>query len=187
VLKTGSGANPSGKPGLANFTAAMIDEGTTTRSALQIANEAAQLGGSLTTSSSVDSMQASVTSLSRTFPQMLTLMADVVRHPNFPSEEVERQRASRLAQLIQQRDNPNAIASAVSCRGGSMGPSHPSGFTELGTEASNKAMTVDDMREFWSKNFVANTRHWLFPAGDCRGTSAMVSRRSATGNVECPR
>jgi zinc protease len=155
VLKTGSGANPAGKPGLANFTAAMIDEGTTTRSSLQIANEAAQLGGSLTTSSSVDSMQASITSLSRTFPQMLTLMADVVRHPNFPSEEVERQRSSRLAQLIQQHDNPNAIANAVTAAA-LYGAAHPYGFTELGTEASNKAMTVDDMREFWSKNFVAN-------------------------------
>ena len=100
-------------------------------------------------------MQASITSLSRTFPQMLTLMADVVRHPNFPSEEVERQRASRLAQLIQQRDNPNAIASAVTAAA-LYGAAHPYGFTELGTEASNKAMTVDDMREFWSKNFVAN-------------------------------
>ena len=155
VLKTGSGANPAGKPGLANFTAAMIDEGTTTRSALQIADEAAQLGGSLTTSSGVDSMQASITSLSRTFPQMLTLMADVVRHPSFPPEEIERQRASRLAQLIQQRDNPNAIANAVTAAA-LYGPSHPYGFTELGTEDSNKALTADDMREFWSKNFVAN-------------------------------
>jgi len=155
VLKTGSGANPAGKPGLANFTAAMIDEGTTTRSSLQIANEAAQFGASLTTSSSVDSMQESITSFSRTFPQMLTLMADVVRHPNFPSEEVERQRASRLAQLIQQRDNPNAVANAVTAAA-LYGAAHPYGFTELGTEASNKAMTVDDMREFWSKNFVAN-------------------------------
>ena len=155
VLKTGSGANPAGKPGLANFTAAMIDEGTTTRSALQIADEAAQLGGSITTSSGVDSMQASITSLSRTFPQMLTLLADVVRHPSFPPEEIERQRASRLAQLIQQRDNPNAIANAVTAAA-LYGPSHPYGFTELGTEASNKAITADDMREFWSKNFVAN-------------------------------
>ncbi len=51
VLKSGSGTNPADKPGLANFTAAMIDEGTATRSALQIADEVAQLGGSLTTGS----------------------------------------------------------------------------------------------------------------------------------------
>jgi len=155
ALKTGSGANPPGKPGLANFTAAMIDEGTTTRSSLEIADEAAQLGGTLTTTSTVDSTQASESSLTRTFPQMLTLLADVVRHPAFPSEEVDRQRASRLAQLVQQRENPNAIASAV-VAAALYGPSHPYGFTELGTEASNKAITADDMREFWAKNYVAN-------------------------------
>jgi zinc protease len=155
VLKTGTGANPEDKPGLANFTAAMIDEGTTTRSALDIANEAAQLGGTLTTASSADATQASVTSLSRTFPQMLALLADVVRHPSFPADEIERQRASRLAQLVQQRDNPNAIANAVAAAA-LYGAAHPYGFTELGTEASNKSLNADDLRDFWSKNFVAN-------------------------------
>jgi zinc protease len=155
VLKTGSGANPIDKPGLANFTAAMIDEGTTSRSALQIAEEAAQLGGTLTTGSTADGTQASVTSLSRTFPQMLGLLSDVVRHPSFPAAEVERQRASRLAQLVQQRENANAVASAVTAAA-LYGPSHPYGYTELGTEASNKALTADDMRAFWTKNFVPN-------------------------------
>ena len=155
VVKSGSGANPSGKPGLANFTAAMLDEGTTTRSALQIANEVAQLGGSLTTSSSVDSIQASASSLARTFPQMLTLLADIVRHPDFPAEEVERQRASRLGQLVQQREEPNAIASVVTAAA-LYGASHPYGYAELGTEASNRSMSADDMRGFWATHVVPN-------------------------------
>ena len=57
VVKTGSGANPADKPGLANFTAAMLDEGTATRNALQIADEVAQLGASLNTSSTMDASQ----------------------------------------------------------------------------------------------------------------------------------
>ena len=155
VLKSGSGTNPAGKPGLANFTAAMIDEGTATRSSLQIANEAAQFGGTLTTGSGVDSTQASVTALSRTFPQMLTLLSDVVRHPSFPADEMERQRASRLAQLAQQKENVNAIASAVTAAA-LYGASHPYGSTELGTEASVNAVTVDDLRAFWTRNYVPN-------------------------------
>ncbi len=155
ALRTGSSANPVGKPGLANFTAAMLDEGTTTRSALQIAGEVARLGGTLSTGSGPDSTQASLTSLARTFPQMLDLMADVVRRPAFPGEEVERQRASRLAQLVQQRENVNAIASAVTAAA-LYGAGHPYGSTELGTEASNQAMTADDMRAFWRRNYVPN-------------------------------
>jgi zinc protease len=155
VVKTGSGSNPTDKPGLANFTATMIDEGTESRSALQIADDVAQLGGSLTTSSTMDSSQASASSLLRTFPNMLTLLADVVRHPNFPQAEVERQRASRLASLVQQRENANAVASTVMAAA-LYGPAHPYGFTELGTEPSNKAMTRDDLQKFWSQNFAPN-------------------------------
>ena len=155
VVKTGSGSNPADKPGLANFTATMIDEGTESKSALQIAADVAQLGGSLTTSSTMDSSQASASSLLRTFPDMLTLLADVVRHPNFPQAEVERQRASRLASLVQQRENANAVASTVMAAA-LYGPAHPYGFTELGTEPSNKAMTRDDLQKFWSQNFAPN-------------------------------
>jgi zinc protease len=155
TVNTGSSGNPADKPGLANFTAAMLDEGTSSRTALQIADEAAQLGANLTTSSGADATQISTATLSRTFPQMLALIADVVRNPSFPLEEIERQRASRLAQIVQQRDNPNAIASAVTAAA-LYGPTHPLGYVEIGTEASNTAMTADDMRAFWSKNFVPN-------------------------------
>jgi zinc protease len=155
VVKTGSGANPPDKPGLANFTAAMLDEGTEAKSALQIADEVAQLGGSLSTSSTMDASQVNAGSLKRTFPQMLALMADVVRRPAFPQEEIERQRASRLASLVQQRENANQVASAVMAAA-LYGPAHPYGYTELGTEASNKAMTRDALEPFWAQNFVPN-------------------------------
>jgi zinc protease len=155
VVKTGSGANPADKPGLANYTAAMLDEGTATRNALQIADEVAQLGGSLSTSSTMDAMQVSAGSLRRNFDALLTLMSDVVRKPGFPAEEVERQRKSRLANLIQQRENPGQVASNAMAAA-LFGTSHPYGFPEIGTEASNTAMTPDDMRAFWAQNFVPN-------------------------------
>ena len=67
VLRTGSDANPLDKPGLANFAAAMLDEGTSTRNALQIADEVAQLGASLGISSSMDATTLSARSLSKNF------------------------------------------------------------------------------------------------------------------------
>ena len=54
VVKSGSDANPIDKAGLANFTATMLDEGTTTRTTMQIADEVAQLGGALGESASLD-------------------------------------------------------------------------------------------------------------------------------------
>jgi zinc protease len=155
VVKTGSGANPSSKPGLANFTAAMLDQGTTSRSALQIADQVAQLGASLRTTSTMDSTQTRGTSLRRNFDGLLQLIADVNRHPTFPAPEIERQRASRLGSLAQQRETPSSVANAAMFAA-LYGPSHPYGYVELGTEASNKAMTKEDMQAFWSQNFVPN-------------------------------
>ena len=113
VLRTGSDANPLDKPGLANFVASMLDEGTATRNALQIADQVAQLGGSLGTGSSMDATTITGRSLSKNFGGLLDLMADVTLHPSFPAEEVERQRAQRLGQLVQQRDNPAQVAGQV--------------------------------------------------------------------------
>ena len=155
VIKTGSGANPVGKPGLANFTAAMLDQGTTSRSALQIADQVAQLGASLRTTSTMDSTQTRGTSLRRNFDGLLELIADVNRYPAFPAQEIERQRASRIGSLAQQRESPGAVAN-VAMFAALYGPSHPYGYVELGTEASNKAMTKDDLQAFWLQNFVPN-------------------------------
>src|SRR5688572_9162455 len=164
VFKTGSDANPLDKPGLANFTAAMLDEGTATRNALQIADELARLGGSLATNSSMDASTVTIRSLSNTFPAMMELMSDVVLRPSFPAEEIERQRANRVAQLIQQRDNPQAVAAQVTAAV-LYGPQHPYGYSEVGTEAAVKAMTREDMLAFWKQNFVPNNAA-LVVAGD---------------------
>jgi zinc protease len=120
-----------------------------------MADQVAQLGGSLQTSSSMDASQVFAGSLKRTFPDMLALVGDVVRHPNFPQEEVDRQRASRLASLVQQREDPNRVASAV-MYSALYGQQHPYGYTEIGTETSNKVISRDDLTKFWSQNFVPN-------------------------------
>ena len=164
VLRSGSDANPLDKPGLASFTAAMLDEGTATRNALQLADQIAQLGGSLGTASSMDAMNVSGRSLSKNFGPMLDLMADVTLNPSFPAEEVERQRKSRVAQFAQIRDNPGQVAAQVTAMT-LYGEKHPYGYAEIGTEASVQAISRDDMMAFWKQNFVANNAA-LVVAGD---------------------
>ena len=60
--------------------------------ALQLADDVAQLGARLATGSTMDVTRVSVSSLEKTFPQALELLADVALHPAIPAEEVERQR-----------------------------------------------------------------------------------------------
>ena len=153
VFARGSAANPPDMPGLANFTAAMLDEGTKTRDALQIADEVARLGASLATASTMDQIQIAVTSLAAQFPRTLDLVADVTLNPTFPQEEVERQRSTRLANLLAQKSNPSQIASRVMATA-LYGSAHPYGYLDLGTEASNKALTRDAMVDFWKQHIV---------------------------------
>ena len=164
VIRTGSDANPLDKVGLASFVGAMLDEGTTTRDALQIADEVAYLGASLTTGSTMDATTVRSRSLRKNFDATLDLMADVVLRPSFPADEIERQRASRLGQLVQRRDNPGQVAAEVMASA-LYGPAHPYGYTEIGTESSMNAVMRDDMVAFWKQHFVPGNAA-LVVAGD---------------------
>ena len=164
VLKTGSDANPLDKPGLANFVATMLDEGTATRTALQIADQVAQIGAVLTTSSAMDATAISGRSLTKNFGALLDVIADVTLRPSFPAEELERQRVQRVGQLVQMRDNPSQVAGLVTAAV-LYGEKHPYGFVEIGTEAAAKAITRADLASFWQQNFVANNAA-LVVAGD---------------------
>jgi zinc protease len=112
----------------------------------------------------MDGSTVSARSLAKNFPATLELMADITLRPSFPAEEIERQRAARLGQLVQQRDNPAAVAGQVAAAA-LYGEKHPYGYSEIGTEASVKGMTRADMVAFWKENFVPNNAA-LVVAGD---------------------
>ena len=72
-----------------------------------------QLGAFFGTSSSPDASRASLLSLKANFAKALAVMADVAQHPSFPQAEVERQRASRMGALSQQREEASAVATGA--------------------------------------------------------------------------
>jgi zinc protease len=153
VVKSGSDANPDDQPGLAGFTAQLLQEGTATRSAPRIADEIAQLGAFLGSASTADASTVSLLALRSTFPQALDVLADVAQHPAFPTAEVERQRAARLGELTQQRDDPARVA-AVAAAGALYGPRHPYGYGQLGTEQAIRSTTRDDLVQFWRRHYL---------------------------------
>jgi zinc protease len=164
VVKSGSDANPDDQPGLSGFTAQMLQEGTATRSAPRIADEIAQLGAFLGSASSTDASTVSMLSLRANFAQALDVLADVVQHPAFPTAEVERQRAARIGALAQQRDDP-ALVAAVAGAAALYGAKHPYGYGQLGTEPAIRAVTRDDLHEFWRRHYLPGNAA-LIVAGD---------------------
>lgn len=155
VLRSGSGANPTDKPGLASFTARMLQQGTTTRNALQIADSAADLGASLGSHAGMDSSSVGTQVLTRNFPEALELLADVTLHPTFPKDEIERVRKEREAELVQEKDDPFSVATRV-MRNALYGTHNPYGYPDIGTSDSLKSISREDLVKFWQERYFPN-------------------------------
>jgi zinc protease len=175
VVRSGSAADPAGLPGLAAFTAAMLDEGTKIRDALAIASQLEGLGANLTTGSNFDGSFVTFDVLKPNAEQALAIVSDVTLGPTFPEKEVERVRGDRLTALLQQRDSPFQIAFRVMYPA-LYGPRHPYGHVPLGNAEALKTITRDDIAGFYRSSYSpANAA--LVLAGDL--TEAEV-RRLAT-------
>jgi len=151
VVLAGSDRNPIAKPGLASFTADMLDEGTSTRSNGKLADDLASLGAALSSGSSTDNAAVSLYTLTRNVDPAFALLADVVLNPAFDANEIERVRRSRLTQLVQQRENPTAVAQRSFNK--SLYGAHPYGYTELGTQAAVQSISRDDLLAFWKSAY----------------------------------
>jgi zinc protease len=180
VIKAGASANPPGHPGLAGFTASMLDEGTSTRSAPQIADELEQLGASFGAASGAETTRISLLALRKHFAAALAIVADVARNPSFPAADVERQRASRLAELGQHLEEPSAVAEIVASAA-LYGPQHPFGHVELGSEASINATTRADLVGFWENNYLPNNAA-LVLSGDLTRAEALALAEASFGS-----
>ncbi len=180
VIKSGSDANPIDKPGLANFTAQMLEQGTRTRGALQIADELAQLGAFFGAGSSTDASSLEVMSLKTQFGQALGLLADVAQNPTFPPEEVERQRLSLLGELSQQRDSAEAVA-ARAALAALYGDQHPYGFPGSGTASALKLIRREELAAFWQRYYRPDNMA-LVVAGDITRDELAALAQANFGN-----
>ena len=157
VLLVGSGSttDPASKTGVANLTATMLREGTTTRKSLEIADQIAYLGINLSPSSSWESSTLSLHTPTAQLDSALALFADVALRPSFPADEFERLRKNRLTDLLRLKDQGPAIAN-LAFPAIIYGGAHPYGAATLGTEASVKSLSVADLQSYYQTNFKPN-------------------------------
>jgi len=115
-FEAGSGDEVPGKSGVAIMTGALLTQGTTTRTAPQIATEIEQLGAQIGTNPGVDFSTVYANAPADVFPQALTLMADLVRNPAFTPEELERQRVQGLDSMKITLSTPGPVAALAAAR-----------------------------------------------------------------------
>ena len=180
VVESGGTIDPAAKTGLANLTAAMLTEGTSSRSSLEIADQTAFLGIGLNASSNWDASTISLHTPTSELDSALALFADVSLNPSFPQEEFERTRKDRLTSLIQLKDRPTAIANqayAAILYGGA----HPYGRQLIGSEASVQALSTADLQAFYRANFIPNNST-LIIVGDVNPAQIEAKVRALFGN-----
>ncbi|MGI5130016.1 M16 family metallopeptidase [Pseudonocardia sp. CA-107938] len=152
VTRWGSSAEPADKAGLAAFAADMLTKGTTTRDELSIARQEEALGASLTSSADSERSAVGVAALTPRIGEAMALMADVVRAPAFPQEEIDRLREQQLVALDQQRDDADAVAATVVDRE-LYGPQHPDGRTSADQRKALPSFTQEDLRRYHERAF----------------------------------
>ncbi|HJX66668.1 MAG TPA: pitrilysin family protein [Polyangia bacterium] len=166
VVRTGNGANPRDKSGLADLVADMLDEGTATRSATQIAEEIAQLGATLSTNATWDASSLSVSALSENIDRALDVWADVLLRPAFSDGDLARVRENLLSTLARRKDSPPLVAGLTFARA-LYGENHPYGWPLGGTEDSVRRISRADVQNFYQAFYRPNNAV-LVVAGDIR-------------------
>ena len=146
------------RAGFAMLSGELMKAGTRSRSKAQIDETVDFMGASLSTSAN----GVFGSCLAKHSEDFLTLMADVVLNPTFPSDELEKSRKQQLSNLANEKTDPNAMSDKI---GNVMkfGATHPYG--ESLSEASLKAITTDDLYNYYHDFFRPNVAY-LVVVGD---------------------
>ena len=179
IFPLGRGCDPAEKPGLASMFSAVWDEGTKSRSADQIADELAGMGASLSVSSDWDASGVRLFTLRHPLAKALEVFADVLQNPAFPEPELERERNMAMGRLMQVRNEPMALA-GMAVGATLYGPEHPYGRPQYGTPHSLKALSRNDLEEFY-KARVRPDRATLVVVGDIAPDAIEAELEKALG------
>ncbi len=138
--------------GLANFTAAMLMRGTSNTSFDQIHERIESVGASLGTSCGVHTGGFGGKALAEDLDMLLATAADVVRHPTFPADHVERLRGETLTGLAMRAHSTRAMA-ALAFYEALFGDNHPYGYCNDGYTDTVAEITRTEMKQFQRKHY----------------------------------
>jgi zinc protease len=110
TLLTGARQEPEEKAGLAIMASNLLDEGTRTRSSLEIAEAIESTGGHLETDASFERIIVAATVLRQDVELGLELVADLLSNPTFPEEYILKEKSRTLAEIASAKDRPQVVA-----------------------------------------------------------------------------
>jgi zinc protease len=156
-IDAGYAADQFAVPGTARLAMSMLDEGTESRTSLEINEELTMLGASIGAGSNLDTSVVSFSSLTSTLGDSLNLFADVVLNPSFPEQDLNRLRTQQLNSIRREQFNPQSMALRIFPRliyGEDHAYSNP--FSGSGNSDEVANITASDLKRFHSKWFKPN-------------------------------
>ncbi len=179
MIRAGGAQDPADRPGVAALVAALLDQGTTTRSAEQIAHTIDSIGGVIGAGSATEYTFVQAIVMKDSFALGLDMVSDIAKNPGFAPQEIELQRKQMLSSLTVSYDDPEYLAGVVFERL-VYGP-HRYGRPDSGTPASLAAITRDDLVTFHKTWFGANNAI-LAVVGDVTTDDAFAGAERAFGS-----
>ncbi len=180
VLPGGAAFDPRGKSGLSSLTAALLDEGTSSRSSHEIAAAAERLGGYLDIRTSWDSVTLATGVAAGRAGTALELLLEVAGDPTFPQDEVVRLRQRTLAEIRRRRAVPASLAARQFSR--ALYGRTVFGRPLTGTAESVAALERDDLDAFYRERLAA-APVTLIAAGDFDPAELRTSVRRALAGL----
>ena len=179
IVRAGAAQDPAARPGTAALAATLLDQGTTTKSAEQIANSIDSIGGALGAGAGSDLTFINAAVMKDSLDVAMQLVSDVARNPAFAPEEIERQRQQVMSAMKVSYEDPEYIAGTVFDR--LVYGFHPYGKPDSGTPTSITALTRDDVIGFHKRWFGANNAI-LAVVGDVTHEQAFAAAEKAFGS-----
>src|SRR5206468_533845 len=177
AVRSGNIDEKAGEVWLGDLMGDLLSQGTETKTAAQIAEAAARMGGSLDVNVGEDRTDIGGDVLSEFGPEMVALIADVAMHPKFPESELSRLKGDRARRLAIAKSQPQQMA--VEKFRSLLYPDHPYGRL-FPTEGMLKGFTLEQVRGFYDTNFGAARSH-VYVAGKFDAKAMEAAIRKAFG------
>jgi zinc protease len=154
IIKAGQLDEPKEKAGLANIVAGLLTEGTKSRSAKDISEEADFIGASLNASAGGDYITVTLSVLKKDLNKGFELLSDILLNPVFPQEEIDRKR-ERVKGFLRQREEEPSFLADRAFRTEVFGE-HPYGRLLEGSPETIDTIKRDDIIKFYSDYLLPN-------------------------------
>jgi predicted Zn-dependent peptidase len=180
LTDAGAICDPVGRAGLAQLTARLLLEGTTSGDGGTIADQFERLGTSIEARADWDAAFVSMTTLTERLPDAFALLGRVLRAPEFNAREVDRLKEERLAELLQLRAEPRGLADELFSR---FVYTHTSRYAEPdgGDEKSVRALTREQVTAFYAHRY-SPASMTMIVAGDVRTAEIERLARESLGD-----